>query len=213
MTSKTNFIAGLCVLALSGAASAWAQPIPVESHASPPADVVAIPKGSREQAVKDLPRVVQDIMKRSHVPGMAVAVVMDGKTVLTQGYGTREVGKNAPVDAGTVFQIASISKSLSATVAAMEVSQGVVAWDDPVARYLPDFKLSNAYVSAHGTIGDFFAHRSGLPGTAGDDLEDLGYTRGDVMARLRLLPLDAFRTSYHYANFSTTIGADAATSR
>lgn len=209
MTSKINFIAGLCVLALSGAASAWAQPIPVESHASPPADVVAIPKGSREQAVKDLPRVVADIMKRSHVPGMAVAVVMDGKTVLTQGYGTREVGKNAPVDAGTVFQIASISKSLSATVAAMEVSQGVVAWDDPVARYLPDFKLSNAYVSAHGTIGDFFAHRSGLPGTAGDDLEDLGYTRGDVMARLRLLPLDAFRTSYHYANFSTTIGAEA----
>lgn len=209
MTSKTNFIAGLCVLALGGSAAAWAQPIPIDPHASPPADAVAIPKGSREQAVKELPRVVQDIMKRSHVPGMAVAVVIDGKTVLTQGYGTREVGKNAPVDAGTVFQIASISKSLSATVAALEVSQGVVAWDDPVARYLPDFKLSNAYVSEHGSIGDFFAHRSGLPGTAGDDLEDLGYTRAEVMARLRLLPLDAFRTSYHYANFSTTIGAEA----
>lgn len=209
MMSKTFFVAGLCVLALAGTHAARAQPIPIDSQPSPPADAVAIPKGSKEQAVKDLPGIVQDIMARSHVPGMAVAVVIDGKTVLTQGYGTREVGKPAPVDAQTVFQIASISKSLSATVAAMEVSKGTVSWDDPVARYLPDFKLSSAYVSEHGTIGDFFAHRTGLPGTAGDDLEDLGYTRADVLMRLRLLPLDAFRTSYHYANFSTTIGAEA----
>lgn len=213
MTSKTFFGAGLCVLACSvsglGVGPVWAQAIVIDSQPSPPADAIAIPKGSKEQAVKDLPRIVQDIMARSHVPGMAVAVVIDGKTVLAQGYGMREVGKPAPVDAQTVFQIASISKSLSATVAAIEVSRGTVSWEDPVARYLPDFKLSNGYVSEHGTIGDFFAHRSGLPGTAGDDLEDLGYTRAEVLTRLRLLPLDAFRTSYHYANFSTTIGAEA----
>ncbi|WP_438858333.1 serine hydrolase [Achromobacter spanius] len=209
MTNKNTIIASLVVLALCGSMTARAQPIAIESHASPPADAIAIPAGSKDLAVKALPGIVQDIMARSQVPGMAVAVVIDGKTVLAQGYGTREAGKNAPVDARTVFQIASISKSLSATVAAIEVSKGAVSWDDPVARYLPDFALSNAYVSTHGTIGDFFAHRSGLPGTAGDDLEDLGYTRAEVIARLRLQPLDAFRTSYHYANFSTTIGAEA----
>lgn len=209
MTSKPSLIAGACVLALGASMTAWSQPVAIESAPNPPADAVAIPKASKERAVEDLPRIVEDIMKRSQVPGMAVAVVIDGKTVLAQGYGTREAGKDAPVDAQTVFQIASISKSLSATVAAIEVSKGTVAWDAPVARYLPDFRLSNAYVSEHATIGDFFAHRSGLPGTAGDDLEDLGFTRSDVIARLRLLPLDAFRTSYHYANFSTTIGAEA----
>ncbi|MEB3097879.1 serine hydrolase [Achromobacter sp. D10] len=209
MNSRHTLIAGVFVLALGGATPAWSQPVTIANAPNPPADAVAIPAGSKERAVQELPRVVAEIMKRSHVPGMAVAVVIDGKTVLTQGYGTREVGKQAPVDAHTVFQIASISKSLSATVAAIEVSQGKVAWDDPVSRYLPDFKLGNAYVSEHATIGDYFAHRSGLPGTAGDDLEDLGFSRNEVLARLRLLPLDAFRTSYHYANFSTTIGAEA----
>lgn len=209
MNSRHTLIAGVFVLALGGATPAWSQPVTIANAPNPPADAVAIPAGSKERAVQELPRVVAEIMKRSHVPGMAVAVVIDGKTVLTQGYGTREVGKQAPVDAHTVFQIASISKSLSATVAAIEVSQGKAAWDDPVSRYLPDFKLGNAYVSEHATIGDYFAHRSGLPGTAGDDLEDLGFSRNEVLARLRLLPLDAFRTSYHYANFSTTIGAEA----
>lgn len=209
MTSKTSLIAGVCMLALGGPLAAWAQPVAIDSAPNPPADAVTIPAASKTHAVEALPGIVQDIMTRSQVPGMAVAVVIDGKTVLVKGYGTREMGKKAPVDAQTVFQIASISKSLSATVAAMEMSKGVVAWDDPVSRYLPDARLSDAYVSRHATIGDFFAHRSGLPGTAGDDLEDLGFKRDDVIARLRLLPLDAFRTSYHYANFSTTIGAEA----
>ncbi|RIJ03761.1 serine hydrolase [Achromobacter sp. K91] len=209
MNRKHTLVTGVILLALGGATAAWSQSVPIASAPNPPADAVAIPAGSKERALRELPQIIADIMQRSGVPGMAVAVVIDGKTVLAQGYGTREAGKQAPVDAQTVFQIASISKSLSATVAAIEVSKGRAAWDDPVSRYLPDFKLSNAYVSERATIGDFFAHRSGLPGTAGDDLEDLGFSRDDVIARLRLLPLDAFRTSYHYANFSTTIGAQA----
>ncbi|WP_313387999.1 serine hydrolase [Achromobacter aegrifaciens] len=209
MNRKHTLVIGVILLALGGATAAWSQSVPIASAPNPPADAVAIPAGSKERALRELPQIIADIMQRSRVPGMAVAVVIDGKTVLAQGYGTREAGKQAPVDAQTVFQIASISKSLSATVAAIEVSKGRAAWDDPVSRYLPDFKLSNAYVSERATIGDFFAHRSGLPGTAGDDLEDLGFSRDDVIARLRLLPLDAFRTSYHYANFSTTIGAQA----
>ncbi|MDQ1762002.1 serine hydrolase [Achromobacter xylosoxidans] len=209
MNRKHTLVTGVILLALGGATAAWSQSVPIASAPNPPADAVAIPAGSKERALRELPQIIADIMQRSQVPGMAVAVVIDGKTVLAQGYGTREAGKQAPVDAQTVFQIASISKSLSATVAAIEVSKGRAAWDDPVSRYLPDFKLSNAYVSERATIGDFFAHRSGLPGTAGDDLEDLGFSRDDVIARLRLLPLDAFRTSYHYANFSTTIGAQA----
>ncbi|AVJ29776.1 serine hydrolase [Achromobacter spanius] len=209
MHSTTTRITATIVLALGGATSAWSQSVPITPADFPPADAVTIPAGSRERAVADLPGVIKDIMERSHVPGLAVAVVIDGKTVLTQGYGTREVGKQAPVDANTVFQIASISKSLSATVAAIQITQRKATWDDPASRHLPGLALSNAYVSEHATIGDFFAHRTGLPPTAGDDLEDLGFSRNDVIARLRLLPLTPFRTSYHYANFSTTIGAEA----
>ncbi|WP_233238604.1 serine hydrolase [Bordetella sp. LUAb4] len=229
MISKPSLIAAAVLLAVGGVTAAGAQPgsgaqpksaplaaspvespvVPIALGASPPADAVAMPKGSREQAVQALPRIIDSVLKRSHVPGMAVAVVVDGKTVFAQGYGKRRVGEEGVVNAQTVFQIASISKSISATVAAIEVGKGAVSWNDPVSRYLPNFKLSDPYVSMHGTIGDFFAHRSGLPGTAGDDLEDLGFKRAEVIERLRLLLLDDFRTSYHYANFSTTIGAEA----
>ena len=213
MNSKPIRIAAAAVLgaglAMGGAMPAASQALTIERGASPPADAVAIPNGSRERAVQELPRIIERIMRRSHVPGMAAAVVIDGKTVFAQGYGQREAGKPGAVDAQTVFQIASISKSISATVTAIQMTRGTVTWSDPVSRYLPGFKLSDAYVASHGTIGDFFAHRTGLPGTAGDDLEDLGFTRDEIIARLRLLPLDPFRISYHYANFSTTIAAEA----
>src|SRR3546814_1681291 len=92
---------------------------------------------------------------------------------------------------------------------AIEVTNKVVQWDDPASRHLPQLKLSDPYITMHATIGDFMAHRTGLPPTAGDDLEDLGFSRQQIIERLRYLPLDSFRSSYHYANFGTTIGAEA----
>lgn len=209
MMVKKPVVGALVIALVLSSGPLAAQTVNIAAQAAPPMDAVAIAQGSREKAVKELPAIIESVMQRSQVPGLAVAVVVDGKTVFAQGYGKREVGKPEAVNAQTVFQIASLSKSLSSTVAAIEVGRGRLAWDDPVTRYLPDFKVSDAYVTQHGTIGDFLAHRSGLPGTAGDDLEDLGYNRQEVMARLRLLPLDPFRISYHYANFSTTIGAEA----
>ncbi|QWK81085.1 serine hydrolase [Ochrobactrum sp. BTU1] len=209
MRTRASFIAIAFIVAFNCSTAAEAQSVFIQNRTNPAGDVVQIPEGSTDKAVKALPEIIADVMKRSQVPGLAVAVVSGGKTVFAQGYGKREMGKDGTVDAGTVFQIASISKSLSATIAAIAVTNGAVEWDDPVSKHLPDFKLSNSYVSERATIGDFFAHRSGLPGTAGDDLEDLGFKRNDVLKRLKLLPLDQFRTSYHYANFSTTIGAEA----
>lgn len=208
MLKKTG-VSSLSLGLLLSACPLAAQTVAIDVQATPRMDAVAIPKGSREKAVQELPAIIDSVMKRSQVPGMAVAVVLDGKTVFAKGYGKRELGKPEAINAQTVFLTASLSKPLSSTVAAIEVAKGRLAWDDPVASYLPDFTLSDPYVTQHGTIGDFLAHRSGLPGTAGDDLENLGYTRKDVIERLRLLPLDAFRASYHYANFSTTIGAEA----
>lgn len=198
-----------CFLAMLAAGPAWSSSVLIEGAAHPAADVVAMPAGSRELAIQNLPSIVRDVMRRSGVPGMAVAVVVGDKTVLAQGYGKRRIGEEADVDAQTVFQIASISKSISATVAAIAISDGTLSWNDPVRRYLPGFALSDAYVTQHATIGDFFAHRTGLPGAAGDDLEDLGFQREDILSRLGQLPLDSFRSSYHYANFSTTVGAQA----
>ena len=113
------------------------------------------------------------------------------------------------MDADTVFQIASMSKSLGASVVAHQVGIGSIAWETPVIQHLPWFSMSDPWITTHLTIGDLYAHRSGLPEHAGDELEDLGYTRRQVLERLRYLPLDPFRSTYAYTNFGMTAAAEA----
>jgi CubicO group peptidase (beta-lactamase class C family) len=84
-----------------------------------------------------------------------------------------------------------------------------VSWKTPLVKHLPWFALSDPWVTEHVTLGDMFAHRSGLPDHAGDDLEDLGYTRIQVLHLLRNLPLASFRTTYAYTNFGITAAAEA----
>jgi len=177
--------------------------------ATPASDATALAENGMALALETLPATITDIMQRSGVPGIAVAVVQGGETVFLEGFGVRDMTTGAPVTPETVFQIASISKPVSATVGAIAVSKGIVSWDDPASKYLNELKLSDDYVTTRATIGDFFAHRSGLPMAIGDHLEDLGFDRAGIMARLAQVPLDRFRTSYHYANFGITIGAEA----
>lgn len=181
----------------------------VQTGAAPSQDVLALPDGSIDSAIEKLPDIVKTAMERSGVPGVAVSVVRGDDTVFAEGYGVRTKGDAAEIDADTVFQIASLSKPVSATVAATQVSQGVVDWTSPVIDTLPDFALADPWVTQHATIGDFFSHRTGLPFAAGDSLEDIGYDRAYVMDHLTLQPLAPFRASYAYANFGITVGAEA----
>lgn len=185
------------------------QSVPITLGAIPPEDVIPLAQGGIEKALADLPATVEEVMRRSGLPGAAVAVVHGGRTVFAAGYGVRELGRPDKVQADTVFQIASLSKPLAATVAATQVTQGRIQWDDKIVKHLPAFRLKDAYVTANGTVGDFYSHRSGLPRAAGDSLEDLGFDRKTIIERLHLVPLDPFRTSYNYANFGITIGAEA----
>lgn len=160
-------------------------------------------------AIGQLDAMAAQLMASSGVPGMAVAVVHGGKTVYAKGFGRRVVTDPAPVDADTVFQLASLSKSVGATVVARQVGLGGIGWDTPVRNHLPWFELSDPDSTAAVTIGDMFAHRSGLPDHAGDRLEDLGYGQREVLTRLRYLPVAPLRSHYAYTNFGLTAGAEA----
>jgi CubicO group peptidase (beta-lactamase class C family) len=202
-------LAAVLLLSSAVAQPVQAQTVPLVPGSIPPADVIPLAQGGVEKALAALPAVVEDTLKRSGVPGAAVAVVHGGRTVFAWGFGVRELGKSARIDPTTVFQLASLSKPIAATVAAIQVTNGVVRWDDKVVQHLPNLMLKDPYVAANATIGDFYSHRSGLPHAAGDDLEDLGFDRKTVIERLRMLPLDPFRITYGYANFGFTIGAEA----
>jgi CubicO group peptidase (beta-lactamase class C family) len=181
----------------------------VEVGKTPGQDVTVMVEHGLDKAIAALPGLIKETLTRSGVPGAAVAVVHGGSTVYAQGFGRRQVDKSEPIDTHTVFQIASLSKSLSATITATQIKKGIVSWNDPVVRHLPHFRLSDLYVTVNATIGDCMAHRTGLPPAAGDDLEDMGFEWTQILAKLQFLPLDPFRSSYHYANFATTAGAQA----
>src|SRR5205814_1364878 len=116
------------------------------------------------------------------VPGAAVAVVRDGKLVFAQGYGVRTLGDSSPVDAHTLFQIASNTKAFTTAALAMLVDEGKLAWDDPVTKYLPDFQLYDPYVTREFTLRDLVTHRSGLGLGAGDLLWfHSSYSRAEII--------------------------------
>lgn len=161
------------------------------------------------RAVEALPCIVNRAMKETGVPGIAVAVVRADEVLLARGFGVREVGKLEKVTADTVFQVASLSKPVGATVISRAVSNGLVSWNDPVVKYLPWFRIGDDYVTQNVSIADMYSHRSGLPDHAGDELEDLGFDREYILRRLSRLPLGLFRAQYAYTNFGITAGAEA----
>lgn len=200
------------ILGLSPVAQAQQMPafaLPDPMPAPPRTVLLPVPDDRIDAAIASLDTLAQDMLDRTGIPGLAVAVVHDGQTVYARGFGIRAVGQPDPVDADTVFQLASLSKSVGATVVAAQVGAGAIGWDTPVHDALPWFDMGDDWVSAHVTVGDLYAHRSGLPDHAGDDLEDLGYGRHAVLERLGQLPQAAFRNHYAYTNFGLTAAAEA----
>jgi CubicO group peptidase (beta-lactamase class C family) len=146
---------------------------------------------------------VSRVMKTFDVPGIAIAVVKDGKVVATRGFGVRKLGQAAPVDAKTLFEIASNSKAFTAAALAMLVDEGKLAWDDPVTKHLPDFQMYDAYVTHEMTVRDLLTHRSGLGLGAGDLLwwPTTNFSTDEIIEKLRYIkPATSFRSAYAYDN-------------
>ena len=162
-------------------------------------------------AIQELEKLAQVQIRENALPGLAVAVVFQDKTVYAQGFGVRDTSTKEPIDADTVFQLASVSKSIASTVIAELVGEGKITWDSKLSALDPTFEMFDPWVTREITIRDMYAHRSGLPEHAGDLLEDLGFTRGEILHRLRYQhPASSFRSHYAYTNFGITEGGVAA---
>lgn len=141
-------------------------------------------------------------LKRFQTPGMAIAVVQDGRVLWAKGYGVKRLGDPAPVDAHTLFQIASNTKAFTAASLAMLVDSGRMAWDDRVIDHMPDFRLYDSWVTREFRVRDMLSHRSGLGLGAGDLLWfHSNYSRAEVIHRIRAAkPVTSFRSGYAYDN-------------
>lgn len=136
-----------------------------------------------------------------NAPGVAVAIVKDGKVIFAKGFGVRIAEKDLPVDEHTIFQIASLSKNMLAHLIAKLVEEKKLSFDDRVTQYLPNFKLNDPSQTNTITIRDLISHRIGLPGFSGDTLWYLNYSSDEIIEGLRKIPLSTSpRTKYNYQN-------------
>ncbi|MBV7257138.1 serine hydrolase [Pacificimonas sp. WHA3] len=137
------------------------------------------------------------------VPGMAIAIVENGRTSLVKGWGVRKQGDASPVDADTIFPTGSTAKAFTATALATLVDEGRLDWDDRVIDHMPWFAMYDAWVTREITVRDLLVHRSGLGLGAGDLLfvPRSRLTRRQTVERLRYLePATSFRSAYAYDN-------------
>jgi CubicO group peptidase (beta-lactamase class C family) len=163
------------------------------------------------QAVKEIQKLAANEIEQGTVPGLSIAVVFQDQVLCAKGFGVRNVQTQDPVDADTVFQLASLSKPIGSTLVAELVGEGKISWDSKIADLDPAFAMYDPWVTREITIRDLYSHRSGLPEHTGDLLEDLGFSRKEILHRLRFQrPESSFRSTYAYTNFGMTEAGIAA---
>lgn len=150
--------------------------------------------------LKDLDSYIEKTMKDWKIPGLAIAVVKDGKVVYSKGFGYRDTEKKLEVTPDTLFAIGSTSKAFTSMCAGLLVDEGKLEWDTPIINYLTDFKLYDPVATKEATVKDLLFHRTGLPRHSlswyGTD-----YSRKQIYDHLKYLePSASFRNKSQYNN-------------
>ena len=130
----------------------------------------------------DLEQFIRAQMQGWKVPGLAIAVVQNGRVIYSHGFGLRDVKGNLPVTSKTIFAIGSISKSFTSLSMGMLNDEGKLDWDKPVRQYLPEFQMYDPVASERMTPRDLISHRVGM---AGHDLlwYSSDFSREDLVRR------------------------------
>ena len=153
-----------------------------------------------DQKIKEFDLYVENGRKQWEVPGLALAVVKDGKVIFKKGYGVRELGKPEAVNTETLFACASTTKAMTATCMGILVDEGKVKWDDLVITYLPEYQLYDPFVTRELRIRDLFIHNSGL-GNADFVWTIMDISPEEILKKMRQVkPSYSMRSSFIYQN-------------
>lgn len=143
----------------------------------------------------------QGALDKTKVPGMSIGIVCEDEVIYMKSFGVKDVGTKVPVDLDTIFPIGSCSKPITGSLFGLLVSEGKVNWTDKVVKYFPSFQLYDPWVTKQFMINDLLCHRSGLPTHTADMLWLFGYSRDELIKRLRFVkPTTSFRSHWDYQN-------------
>ncbi len=152
-----------------------------------------------EIPIKDLDQTIEKALKEWNIAGLAVAIVKDGQVVLAKGFGYKNFKDKTPVDENTIFGIGSTSKAFGAATIGVLVHEGKLKWDDKVIDHLPEYRLSDPYVTRELTVRDLLCHRSGVE--TNDAIWFGSVSRDDIVYKARFLKQNAsLRSQFDYHN-------------
>ena len=197
----------LRLVVLAGALSLSTAPVFAQRGASAPATRPVAYLSAAQ--LKELNTHIEQARQQWKIPGLALAIVQRDSVVFAKGYGVKVLGKPATVDENTLFAIGSSGKSMTAAVVSMLVDEGKMKLDDPIWRYLPNFRVADPYVSREATMRDALSHRTSL-----DNSDMVWYgaelTRAQVIERMRYLKGASFRSRFAYNNMMLMVAGEAA---
>jgi len=153
---------------------------------------------------KQIDSIAEKVLSTFDVPGLAVAVIKDGKVIHAKGYGVRSLKSGKKTNENTLFAIASNTKAFTAAALGILIDEKKITWDTKVTDVIPEFKMYDPYVTAEFTISDLLSHRSGLGLGAGDLMfwpDSSIVSKKQIIHNLRFLkPVSGFRTKWDYDN-------------
>ena len=171
-----------------------------------PTRVAALPAGFDARLYEAM---AQQIVAGERVPGMAMAIVHNGRIVSERGYGITDVNAPQAVNAHTVFRLASLSKAFAGTMTGMLISEGALRWDSRIIDYMPSLRFSDPMAAQQLTVAEVLSQRSGLPHNTYDRDIEANANYRDVVQRLAYVPMScAPGACYGYQNVAFSLIGD-----
>ena len=154
--------------------------------------------------IAQLTELIEIAREEYGIPGVSLGLIQDGEVVFAGGFGVREIGRPEPVDADTLFNIASNGKALTTLMLARLVEAGRFGWDTPVVSIWPEFRLGDDETTQRIGVGQLICACTGMPRQDYEWLFEGDGAYSTAASILRLLsvarPTSAFGDTYQYSN-------------
>jgi CubicO group peptidase (beta-lactamase class C family) len=159
-----------------------------------------------ESAMPEVDQILRRFVADKKIPGMVWGVVIDGRLAHVESAGVRDRSSNAPVTAGTVFRIASMTKSFTALAVLKLRDEGKLSLEDPVSKWIPEFARMELPTldTAPLRIRQLMSHSAGFPEDNPWGDQQLSVSDADLTQWLRRgIPFSTPPGSrYEYSNYA-----------
>ncbi|XP_002739582.1 uncharacterized protein LOC100371892 [Saccoglossus kowalevskii] len=160
-----------------------------------------------KQTVESLNEFIKTTMNCKNVTGLTVSLVRGDDTVFAEGFGSVRLDGLDAVTNTTLFNIGSVSKTFTSTVAADAIGRKLSTWDTPFRSILGDsFWMQGLFRTELVNLRDVLAHKSGIANYWGVSTAALGLNREELVRRMRFFEDSReFRSRWLYSNYMYTL--------